>query len=131
MCHHRLMTHSSVTDRQRLLIPRAVHEQFQAIAERRGHIMSTMVWCWLGNAVRRAMAGQNLPLAYNVTSVLPRQGKELKWKQHPEEYQRWGQVLRDANSSPAAVIRAEITAYIASDGDVANVGEPLEGLVYA
>lgn len=123
------MTQSA--DRQRLMIPRETHEQFRVIAEARGHIMSLLAWCWLREAVKAATEGGRLPSSLSVTTVPPYLGKEIRWTQRSDEYQRWAQVLRTANSSPAAVLRAKIDAYIASGGDAADIGAPLEGLMYA
>jgi hypothetical protein len=120
-----------VTEYQKLWLPVELHEPFRAIADANGHPMTRLVWCWLWAGVKSAMAGRPLPSALSAPPAPKYRSREIRWSQRKVEYDRWSQVLRDNNSSPAAVIQAEIRAYIEADGDAAGVGAPLADLIYA
>jgi hypothetical protein len=120
-----------VIPRQRLFVPAELYSQFRPIVIARGHENSRLVWRWLCNAVVDAGHGRDLPSRLTVSRLTPREirsGGEIRWSQHTEEWRRWGARLYAANSSPDAVIQAEIRGYIASGGDVAHV--ELAELVY-
>ena len=129
MCHN--LPVPQISDRQRVMISAELHSQFRPIVIARGHSHATLAWCWLRDAVIAAGEGKRLPSRLDSGPVWPAgTGKEIKWKQDSAEYIKWAQVLRSANSSPTAVIRSEVRAYIDCEGDVAHVGDLLGDLVY-
>lgn len=119
--------------RQRLFVPPELYVQFRPIVIARGHENSRLAWHWLCNAVEAVEFGREVPSRLTVRRLSPaeiRAAGEIRWTQLTEEYREWGRILWDANSSPDAVVQAEIRDYIKLKGNVARAGNLLANTVY-
>lgn len=102
--------------RQKVRLPRDLHAQLLAIAQRRGHVTSALLHGWLVDAARTARSGGELPEPRPVPGASD--GVDVRWTQNADEYRACADAINAAGSTVSAVLRTAIARYIASDGDL-------------
>lgn len=110
----------SVPDRSRheLWLEHDDHVRFRAVALARGHQRTVLWFRWFANAVVDAKRGRPVPPAPSKANVPGRRWYKIGWLQSDREFEEWRATLEARGSSPSAVLRAGVVAYLAADGDV-------------
>jgi hypothetical protein len=111
--------------RARVFLPRELVEAFRATTKTRGVPGSTLVYGWITQAARLALAGEyDLVPPRSSSPTTSGDQHSIDYPMSTAESTECSMLLRDAGSSTRAVVAACVQAYMEADGNPVRMAWP-------